>query len=95
MGLGDPSIDLSLAWSFATSTCAKVVSHLAGVDYDAWVRGSGWALSSALIALPCYKDTNLRLADSARQVIREILADRLARQQARTTQYADVSSSGN
>ena len=46
------------------------------VDDPTWARGRSWALSIALIQLPYYRDTNPTLADNARHVIGEVLADR-------------------
>ena len=45
------------------------------VDDATWVRGRGWALSWALIALPYYKNTNPEFAAMARRTIAEVLAD--------------------
>lgn len=76
MGVGDPSIDLIPAWNLLPPPAREQFRTTLGVDDHAWARGRGWALSGALIALPYYKDTNPRLADNARHVIGEILADR-------------------
>jgi aminoglycoside phosphotransferase (APT) family kinase protein len=35
------------------------------VDDATWARGRGWALTIALIQLPCYRDTNPALAANA------------------------------
>ena len=39
------------------------------------MRGRGWALSWALIALPYYRETNPTLAGYAQRAIDEVLAD--------------------
>lgn len=44
-------------------------------DDATWARGRGWALSIALINLPCYLDTNPVIVGSARHTIAEVLAD--------------------
>lgn len=40
-----------------------------------WVRGRGWALSMAVIALPYYRESNPAFADLARHVMDEVLID--------------------
>jgi hypothetical protein len=43
-----------------------------------WLRGRGWALSVALIALPYYRDTNPVFAALAASMIDEVLADHMS-----------------
>ena len=45
------------------------------VDDATWARGRGWALSTAIIALPYYEGTNAFMADQARRKIAAVLAD--------------------
>ncbi len=42
-------------------------------------RGIGWALSIALMELQYYRETNAFMADTARHVIAEILAEQRQR----------------
>jgi len=60
----------------AVRRVARLSAAGAWVDDATWERGRGWALSIALIPLPCYQHTNPELAASARHVIGEVLADR-------------------
>ncbi|NRQ33244.1 aminoglycoside phosphotransferase family protein [Nonomuraea sp. NN258] len=75
-GVGDPSVDLFPAWNLLPAAARDAFREGVGADDDEWARGRGWALSIALIQLPYYRETNPRLAASARHVIREVLADR-------------------
>jgi len=75
MGLGDPAVDLLVAWTLLPPIGRDAYRAALGVDDATWRRGRGWALSIALIQLPYYRDTNPELAASARHVLREVLAD--------------------
>lgn len=74
LGVGDPAVDLMIAWEFFAPERTEFRSILA-VDDATWARGRGWALTTALVALPYYKESNPVLVASARQRIREVLAD--------------------
>jgi aminoglycoside phosphotransferase (APT) family kinase protein len=75
MGVGDPSVDLIIAWNLLPPPARADFRAAVAADDDSWARGRGRALSIALIALPYYKDTNPALAASARYTIGEVLAD--------------------
>lgn len=75
LGVGDPACDFMVAWSLLTGEARNVFRAELGVDDDAWARGRGWALSTALIALPYYERTHPPRAANARYRIREVLAD--------------------
>ena len=73
----------------ATRSAIESSRGMVDVDDATWARGRGWALSIALIQLPYYRDTNPPLADNARHVIAEALADHArGRQPARTPGWA-------
>lgn len=74
LGVGDPAVDLIIAWEFLAPVRELLRASL-GVDGATWARGRGWALTTALVALPYYMDTNPVLVASARQRISEVLAD--------------------
>lgn len=75
LGVGDPACDLMVAWSLLTGEARAVFHAEMEVDDATWRRGRGWALSTALIALPYYERTHLPRAANARYRIREVLAD--------------------
>jgi aminoglycoside phosphotransferase (APT) family kinase protein len=75
MVVGDPACDVMAAWTLFSAEGREAFRSAIGVDDAAWVRGRGWALSFALIALPYYMHTNPVFVRDARHVIREVLAD--------------------
>ena len=74
-GVGDPAVDMIAAWGALTADGRDDFRERLGVDDATWARGRGWALSIGLIALPYYIDTNPVFAETARRLIREVLAD--------------------
>jgi aminoglycoside phosphotransferase (APT) family kinase protein len=75
LGVGDPACDLMVAWSLMTPQDRQVFRDEVGVDDETWARGRGWALSTALIALPYYATTHPPRAANARYRIAEVLGD--------------------
>jgi aminoglycoside phosphotransferase (APT) family kinase protein len=75
LGVGDPACDLMAAWTLLSADSRRAFRAALGVDDATWLRGSGWALSFGLIALPYYLHSNPVLAATARRAIEEVLAD--------------------
>lgn len=75
IAVGDPSCDLMPAWMLFSGESRTLYRMALSADEASWVRGRGWALSVALIALPYYWDTNPAFADLARHTINEVLAE--------------------
>lgn len=75
LGLGDRAVDLIVAWYVLPAGARGTFRAALDVDDAAWARGTGWALSVALMELAYYRETNAFMADTARHVIAEILAD--------------------
>lgn len=73
VGVGDPTVDLMVAWNLLPANARSVFRAALDVDDDTWLRGRGWALSISLIQLPYYKDTNPALAENSRHVINEVM----------------------
>ena len=46
------------------------------VDDASWLRGRGWALFQAVMALPYYWDTNPGMIRQASHALTQVLADR-------------------
>ncbi len=79
LGVGDPAVDLMIAWEFLAPVRERFRAALA-VDDATWARGRGWALTTALVALPYYMDTNPVLVASARRRLDAVLADHTLKQ---------------
>jgi aminoglycoside phosphotransferase (APT) family kinase protein len=73
--VGDPAVDLMVAWTFLSAAGRAVFRAALAVDDATWARGRGWALSVGLIALPYYFETNPAFARIARHAIDEVLLD--------------------
>ncbi|MFI8931723.1 aminoglycoside phosphotransferase family protein [Streptomyces sp. NPDC053474] len=75
LGLGDPAVDLIVAWYVLPADVRDAFRAALPPDAAAWARGRGWALSIALRELSYYRDRNQRMATVARHVIAEVLTD--------------------
>lgn len=75
LGVGDPSCDLLPAWNLFDGDSRRVFLAAVGADEAARLRGRGWALSQAVIALPYYWDTNPGIVGQAMHALGEVLAD--------------------
>jgi aminoglycoside phosphotransferase (APT) family kinase protein len=74
LNVGDPAVDLLVAWNLFRPTVREVYRAALDVDDATWERGRGWALSVALIALPYYRHTNPAITANSRLVIEQVLS---------------------
>lgn len=75
VGVGDPSIDMQVAWNLLPAQARPTLREALAVDEATWLRARGRALAQALVQLPYYRETNIPLATNARHVIREVLTE--------------------
>ena len=75
VGVGDPSCDLVIAYTFLDPTSRSVFRAAIALDAATWERARGWAAWKALIILVQQRDKNPTEANKAPRIIREILAD--------------------
>jgi aminoglycoside phosphotransferase (APT) family kinase protein len=73
--VGDPATDVMAAWMCLTRESRPAFREALDVDEASWLRGRGWALSSALLAIPYYRETNPPFTRIARTALAEVLAD--------------------
>lgn len=73
--LGDPACDMAAGWNLFSAETRQTFKHAVNADNAAWLRGRGWALSCAVIALPYYQHTDLALVDISRYAIDQILTE--------------------
>ena len=73
-GVGDPAVDLMVAWNTLGREGRSIFRQSLEVDGETWARGRGWALCTGLVALPYYEKTNPELAANARFRIAQVLA---------------------
>ena len=75
MGVGDPAVDLIVAWTLLTGASRAAFRDAVAADEATWFRGRGWAFSVALVALAYYRHTNPAIAAMSRVAIDQTLAD--------------------
>jgi aminoglycoside phosphotransferase (APT) family kinase protein len=74
-GIGDPALDVMVAWKLIAREEREVFREALAVDDATWLRAQGWAVSQALIALGYYTlETNPALVREARRWLEEVLA---------------------
>lgn len=74
-GVGDPACDLAVAWELFRGDSKEVFREELGLDDATWDRARGWALCTAMWALPYYLNTNPPMVAQARRKIDAVLAD--------------------
>jgi aminoglycoside phosphotransferase (APT) family kinase protein len=75
LGLGDPAVDLLPAWSLFEEPARQAFRAAIGADDDLWARGRGWALTTALLALPYYWSTWPAMVQRSQDKIAAVLID--------------------
>jgi aminoglycoside phosphotransferase (APT) family kinase protein len=75
LNVGDPACDLQPAWNVFAGQSRDVYRAELGVDDASWLRGRGWALFQAVMALPYYWQTNPGMVRQASHALRQVLAD--------------------
>jgi aminoglycoside phosphotransferase (APT) family kinase protein len=74
-GLGDPSLDLIVAWMLLPTAVRPAFRAAIAPDEATWLRGRARALSWAVGHLDYYAGTNPVMVANARYTISEVLAD--------------------
>ena len=75
LGVGDPACDYAIAWTFFSGESRETFHSVLSVDNSTWARSRGWALWKSLITLVKSVDTDLVVAETARQTIDAIIRD--------------------
>ncbi len=76
MGVGDPAVDVMVAWKLVAPDEREAFREALAVDDATWLRAKGWVISQALIALGYYTvETNPTLVREARRWTEEVLAE--------------------
>lgn len=74
-GIGDPAVDLMVAWKLLSPVDRELFREQLEVDDATWVRAEGWVLSQALIALGYYTaESNPPIHAEATRWLAEVLA---------------------
>ena len=75
LNVGDPACDLQPAWNVFAGRSRAIFRAALDVDDAAWLRGRGWALFQAVLALPYYWETNTGIVHQAKHALTEILVE--------------------
>jgi aminoglycoside phosphotransferase (APT) family kinase protein len=54
LAVGDPAVDLMVAWEVLDAGSREVLRRAVGVDDHTWLRGQAWTLCVALMTFPYY-----------------------------------------
>ncbi|MFE6495230.1 aminoglycoside phosphotransferase family protein [Streptomyces sp. NPDC057748] len=73
LGIGDPSCDLTIAFTLMSAGTRAVFRDVLGVDDATWARGRGWALATGLNAYTAYAAGHPRVAAQTTRQITEAL----------------------
>jgi aminoglycoside phosphotransferase (APT) family kinase protein len=77
-GVGDPSCDTTIAWTFFSGEASRVFREQLPVDAATWTRGRGWAIWKAMVVLAGELGNDPAGAAYTTRVIERIFADHLA-----------------
>jgi aminoglycoside phosphotransferase (APT) family kinase protein len=75
LGVGDPSCDAAIAWTFFDDTSRKVFKNKINLDEGTWNRARGWALWKALITYDAHIDSDKVIAKEAFNTIWTIVEE--------------------
>jgi aminoglycoside phosphotransferase (APT) family kinase protein len=75
LGVGDPAVDLMVAWTFLPADCRAALRAALSVDDATWARGRGWGLAMTLPRPADFSDTDPVRAAGARRLVEEFIAD--------------------
>lgn len=75
LAVGDPAVDLAVAWELFEPQDRAVFRAEAGADDRSWLRGRAWALAIALMTFPYYWDTMPERCADRLTMARRALAD--------------------
>lgn len=75
LAVGDPTVDLVVAWELLDPSARATFRELVGVDDETWALGRGWALALALMTFPYYWDTMPGRCVNRLAMARALLAD--------------------
>ena len=75
LGVGDPACDLIVAWNLLDTSSREIFRHAMHCDEGTWTRGRGWAIYTALVALPYYWDSNPSIVEDSWNTLSRLFPD--------------------
>lgn len=82
-GVGDPSCDTVLAWTFLDGESRRAFREQLPVDDATWARGRGWAMWKALITLAWNSQADPEFTQQCRRVVAAVIAEHEGRRRDR------------
>lgn len=79
LAVGDPTVDLVVAWEVLDPAAREVFRTSLGVDEADWLRAMAWALTLAVMTFPYYWRTMPRRCRSRLAMARAVLTEATAR----------------
>lgn len=79
LAVGDPTVDLVVAWELLDDSAREVFRSIVGVDEVSWLRGRAWALAIAAMTFPYYWRTMPGRCAARLAMARSVLADAASR----------------
>jgi aminoglycoside phosphotransferase (APT) family kinase protein len=77
MGVGDPAVDVMVAWKLHSTAARDVFRETLPTDDATWERARGWVVSQAVAALAYYTpDNNPTLYGEAESWLELVLSER-------------------
>ena len=73
LNVGDRACDLQPAWNLFTGASRRTFLDDVQADEATRLRGRGWALAQAVVALPYYWDTNPGIVRQALHAVTQVL----------------------
>lgn len=75
LGLGDPAIDLMVAWILFDAPARETFRQAMASQPDAWARGRALAFAKAVAAIPYFRRSNPGFRDVMRRTLERVLAE--------------------
>jgi aminoglycoside phosphotransferase (APT) family kinase protein len=75
LAVGDPSVDLVVAWDVLEPWARRVFRSAVGVDDSTWLRGRAWALAIAIMTFPYYWRSMPARCTTRLAMAQQVLAD--------------------
>ncbi|WP_088014723.1 aminoglycoside phosphotransferase family protein [Gottfriedia acidiceleris] len=75
LGVGDPSCDAAMAWTFFDTNSRNVFKNVLNFDENTWHRARGWALWKALITFNANKEYDTKIREESFNTINVIMND--------------------
>jgi len=74
VAVGDPACEYIVAWEMFDAEARRTLRQHCDVDEATWRRARGWTLSTAVMALPYYEQSNQFMFEQAVAKLNTLIA---------------------